>query len=132
MHRRLTPFTALTGLALVVPLVVGAPADASGGGADVVRSGSCSSHTDWKVKAKHDDGRIEVEVEVDSNRGGQTWRWRILHNGSLSAHGTATTRPPSGSFSVQRRMTDLAGSDTFRLRATNRRSGEVCHGSVRL
>jgi hypothetical protein len=96
----------------------------------VQRQGNCSAGADWKLKAKSDDGRIEVEGEVDSNRNGQTWRWRIKHNGTTSARGRATTRGPSGSFSVERRMVNLAGRDRFVLRAVHAGSGQVCRGVV--
>lgn len=40
-----------------------------------IRTGQCTGVTDWKLKAKSDDGGIEVEAEIDSNRTGQAWRW---------------------------------------------------------
>jgi hypothetical protein len=127
--------TALAALALtaLVPLGAVAPAHASHGGGDGVRtSGSCSKVAHWKLKAKPDSGRIEVEGEVDSNRSGQVWRWRITHNGSVSAKGKATTAGSSGSFSVQRRMANLAGTDHFVFRAERSATGEVCRGKVSL
>lgn len=42
---------------------------------DVIHRGGCSDSSDWKLKASPEDGRIEVEGEVDSNVKGQTWRW---------------------------------------------------------
>ena len=98
---------------------------------DVIRKGSCSGRTDWKVKASPEDGRIEVEGEIDSNRNGQTWRWRLLHNGSLSDRGSRTTKGPSGSFEVRRVVVDLRGTDKLVFRATNRASGETCRGVVK-
>ena len=77
---------ALTGIAM---LGVAGPALAND--ADVIRRGNCSGRADWKLKASPEDGRIEVEGEVDSNVNGQTWKWRMLHNGNVSARGTATT-----------------------------------------
>ena len=124
---------ALAVLALVAaaaPVAVAGTATAGDG--DVVRRGSCTGSTDWKLKAKYDDGRIEVEGEVDSNRNGQDWRWRMVHNGSLSARGWATTHAPSGSFSVERRMVNLGGTDKIVFRARNPRTGEVCRGVVRI
>jgi hypothetical protein len=115
----------LTGAMLVAG---GAPAQAKDG--DVIKRGSCSGTSDWKLKASPDNGRIEVEGEVDSNRNGQTWRWRILHNGTVSAKGTATTVAPSGSFSVRRLVVDAAGTDRIGWRATNPASGETCTGSL--
>ena len=124
---------AAAALALAGSAVVAAPASAhDGGGGGEVRRGHCSGSTHWKVKAKHDDGRIEFEGEVDSNRNGQTWHWRIRHDGSLSAHGTGTTRGPSGSFEVHRRLVNLAGTDSMVFHARNAHSGEVCRGTIRL
>ena len=124
---------ALAALALVAAAApVAVAGSATAGSGDVVRRGSCSGSTDWKLKAKHDDGRLEVEGEVDSNRNGQSWRWRMIHNGSVSARGWATTHAPSGSFSVERRMVNLRGTDTIVLRARNPRTGEVCRGVVRI
>ncbi len=124
---------ALAVLALVAaaaPVAVAGTATAGDG--DVVRRGSCTGSTDWKLKAQHDDGRHEVEGEVDSNRNGQDWRWRMIHNGSVSARGWATTHAPSGSFSVERRMVNLGGTDKIVFKARNPRTGEVCRGVVRI
>jgi hypothetical protein len=131
LRRRVAgPTVAFAALVLTLPLAATAPAAAND--SDVVRSGTCSSGTHWKLKAKPDDGRIEVEAEIDSNKVGQTWHWRIRHNGAVSATGVAKTQAPSGSFEIHRRMADLWHDDGFRLRAINRASGEVCHGTVRL
>ena len=111
---------------LTTSVLVAAPAFANDD--DVIRRDSCSGGTDWKVKASPEDGRIEVEGEVDSNRSGQTWRWRLRHNGSLSARGTATTSGPSGSFDVRRVVVDASGTDHLVFRARNPQSGEVCRG----
>lgn len=115
-------------VAAMLPMLASIPAHAND--ADVVRRGSCSGTADWKVKASPEDGRIEVEAEVDSNRAGQTWRWRLRHNGSLSARGTKQTAGASGSFTVRRVMADLAGDDVFRFRAVDVNSGQVCRGRV--
>ena len=119
---------ALAAAGTALSFLVAVPADA--GGREVIRRGSCSGSTDWKLKAKNDDGRIEVEAEVDSNRNGQTWRWKLLHNGSVTARGSKTTRAPSGSFEVRRVVVNLNGADHLKLTARNRASGETCHGRV--
>jgi len=95
----------------------------------VERRGSCSRGSEWEIKASPTDGRIEVEGEIDSDRTGQTWRWRMFHNDSVSARGSART-DSSGSFDVERVMTDLAGTDTFSFRARNLRTGEWCRGPI--
>jgi hypothetical protein len=124
--------------AAVAALLIGATLPVLGAGAaqagdrEVVRSGSCSGSTDWKIKAKPDDGRIEVESEIDSNRNGQTWTWTLKHDGNVASHGRSTTRGPSGSFEVERRTSNSAGSDSFTFRAKNAGSGEVCVARVSL
>jgi hypothetical protein len=127
--------TALAALALVtvaLPVAGVSPASASGGGDDVRTHGGCSGSAVWRLKAKPDDGRIEVEAEVDSNHAGQAWRWVLRHNGSVSSRGTKSTSGASGSFSVQRRMADLAGTDHFTFRAERRATGQVCRGTISL
>jgi len=120
-----------TAVLLAGPTLVGlaGPADASGGGGDaVIRTGNCSGAADWKLKAKARDGGLEVEWEVDSNRNGQTWTWQLRRNGTRFARGTATTRAPSGSFSVERTTGNAPGTDRIVGMATNTRTGQTCRG----
>jgi hypothetical protein len=101
-----------------------------GGGGDdrVIKTGTCSDGASWKLKVKTDDGGLEVEGEVDSNQSGQQWGWKVKDNGSVAAKGSATTGGRSGSFSVERTIADLAGTDTITFKA--RRSGGVCTGTI--
>lgn len=90
----LTRFIAL--LVIASALLVGATSSFAKGGDDGVRrSGDCTGQTSWKLKAKPDDGRIETEFEVDQNRTGMTWDYRIRRNGRSVARGTCVTRAPS-------------------------------------
>jgi hypothetical protein len=113
---------ALATAALASPLLGAGTAHAAG---DAVRkTRACSEASTVKLKAKPDNGRLEVEAEVDSNVNGQSWSWRLRRNGDAVAHGTNKTKAPSGSFSIHRRIGDPAGVDTLRFRATH--AGEVC------
>lgn len=128
---------ARTGLAAAtIALGIGAlstgAASASGGGSRVEARGLCNSGATWKLKAKPDNGQIEVEFEVDSNRVGQTWSVRIADNGVTVFQGSRRTVAPSGSFSVERRVPNRAGVDAFTAVATNAATGQRCSGSVRL
>ncbi len=119
--------------ALGVGVLVGVPADAAGAGSgdrEVIRHGSCSGPANWKLKAKSDNGRIEVEGEVDSDANGQRWRWRILHEGDVAARGRATTSRPSGSFEVTRRLVNAPGDDRIGWRARHVGSGHTCRGGL--
>jgi hypothetical protein len=121
--------TAATVVSVGLGVMTATPATA--GDDEVIRRGNCSGTADWKLKVKTDDGRLEVEGEVDSNRVGQRWRWRILHNGDVSARGRAVTTAPSGSFDVERRVVNSPGVDRIRWRAVNRATGQTCLGGVR-
>ena len=94
---------------------------------DIIRRGNCTGATDWKLKLSEEDGRIEVEFEVDQNRNGVSWKVRLFQNGSQIARATRVTRGPSGSFELRRVAPNTAGTDSFRARAT-RASGEICTG----
>jgi hypothetical protein len=115
-------------LALGALLVGGSALPSLAKAGDVIRSGACSGVSDWKLKLSPDNGRIEVEYEVDQNRAGDVWRVRIRHNGDLVFAGLRTTQAPSGSFTVRILQRNRVGDDVFRGRAVNLRTGEVCGG----
>lgn len=125
--------TRLVGVSLVTAGAVVAPLGAAGvavasGGSGVVHRGSCSDGAEWKLKAKHDDGRIEVEWEVDSNRAGQSWSVRLSDNADRFFAGSRTTGGASGSFTVHDTTADMTGHDTIRARSVH--GDQVCRGSV--
>jgi hypothetical protein len=97
---------------------------------DVIKRAGCSDGSRVKLKLSAEDGRIEVELEVDQNRNGVPWQVRITRaSGDVVFAGTRRTRGPSGSFEVRRLTSDSAGPDTIRARAM-RASGEVCRVSA--
>jgi hypothetical protein len=114
------------GIAAALMLTVAGAAPAMAKDGDVIRRGSCSGSTDWKLKLSPENGRIEVEYEVDSNRVGQTWRVRIVKNGNVIFQGRRITKGPSGSFEVRVVTSNTRGDDVFRARATH--AGEVRRG----
>ena len=92
--RKLTVLTALLAIGVALPAV--APAKNNPG---VTRTGVCSGlGANWKLKAKHDDGRVETEFEVDQNVNGRRWNVVIRRNGVVVFRGARVTRAPSGSF----------------------------------
>lgn len=117
----------LTG-ALFLTVAGAVPALAKDG--DVIRRGACSGASDWKLKLSPENGKIEVEYEVDSNVVGQTWAVRLFHDGKRIFAGMRTTKAPSGSFTVRVVASDTAGTDSFRGRARNLATDEVCRGSA--
>jgi hypothetical protein len=88
-------------------------------------TGACTGGSTAKLKVKRDRGRLKAEFEVDQNVNGVAWDVTIRRNGTVAVSRTATTRAPSGSFSVERRLRNGAGPDTISARAQSP-SGEVC------
>jgi len=129
MNRKLLVSALGLPVAAAIVLAGGSPAMASGGGG-LTAKGSCSASTDWKLNVKKDDGRLEVEYEVDSNKRGQTWTVLITDNGNQVFAGDKVTKRPSGSFTVHMRTSNLAGDDVFEATATNAASGETCTGTL--
>ena len=97
---------------------------------DVIERGNCSGKSDWKLKLSPENGRIEVEFEVDQNRNGDTWAVRMKDNGDRFFKGNRTTKAPSGSFEVRKVTANLSGPDNIVAKATNQRTGETCRGKA--
>jgi hypothetical protein len=117
-------------LAFAAVGVVAGPATARS--TDVIRSGSCTGNSDWKLKLSREDGRIEVEFEVDQNRNYKPWKVRFVQNGTVVWSGWRTTQPPSGSFEVRKLLTNFPGEDKIVARAKNPATGEICRGVARI
>ena len=118
---------------LMTAIAIGAcaaPAAALGNDADVRGAGSCDGDSSAKIKVKPDDGRLQVEFEVDQNKNGREWRVRFRDNGDVVFRGSATTKAPSGSFSIERRIDDMAGADKIVATGVDKASGERCRAKV--
>jgi hypothetical protein len=107
------------------------PGDDNGGATRKAKrsAGSCTAGSHAKLKVKRSGGRLETEFEVDQNRSGAKWTVRVRRNGKSVVKTSATTKAPSGSFSVERRIGDPVGSDRIVAKATSP-SGEVCTASL--
>jgi hypothetical protein len=91
---------------------------------DVEVRGSCTGATRAELDLSHDDGGIEVEVEVDQNRNGVRWRVVLFRNGTRVGSRVGVTGGRSGSFEAEFLTGNRAGVDRFVARAT--RPGERC------
>jgi hypothetical protein len=124
----------LAALVLLAGLAAG-PASARGGKdgerVEVRVAGTCSSGVSSKLRLRADDGRIELEFEVDQNRSGAVWRVALVHERRVAWKGIERTTRPSGSFEVERRLRDLPGADAVTARAWGPR-GAVCRATATL
>jgi hypothetical protein len=128
---RLLMTTAAIAVSLTAPILAATtPAFASGGGGGVSASGACTNGGHFKLKAKHDDGKIEMEYQVDSNRAGQVWAVRITDNGAVVVSRHATTTGTSGSFTIRKVIADRPGPDKIHAHATFQ--NHICGGTVTL
>jgi hypothetical protein len=118
---RVNAVVALCGLTIAL---AAAPAGIAKDG-DVLVRGTCTGATTSKLKLSRENGRIEVEFEVDQNRTGVRWTVAVFQNGARIARLTRVTKGPSGSFEARVLARNTVGKDAFRARAT-RPSGEVC------
>ena len=103
------------------------PAASAKGGDGTRVAGVCSGPSTSVLKAKHGDGGLEVEFEVDQNRSQVPWNVQLMRNGKTAFAGTRTTGAPSGSFTVVRRLA-AGSSPVIRARAT--RNGETCTATL--
>jgi hypothetical protein len=118
-------------LLLISALLLTPAAAAKDDDGRVERSGDCSGSSNWTLKAKPDDGRLEVEFEVDQNKNGVRWHVVLKRNGNKVREANRVTQGPSGSFSYEKRIADPAGTDKI-VGVATRESGERCRGSVRV
>ena len=118
------------GLAIAAVAAVPTTALAKHGGNDGKQvSGNCTGSATSKLKVKPDNGRLETEFEVDQNRNGVRWTVTIRRNGKVAVNTSARTKAPSGSFSIERRLGNGAGTDRIAARAKSS-SGQVCRASL--
>jgi hypothetical protein len=127
--RRLVPFRILL-LALLAAAFALVPV-ASAKDGDVRVRGTCSGPSPAKLKLSPEDGKIEVEFEVDQNRLGVRWRVVLKHGTGAFFRGTARTIGPSGSFELRRLTGNRPGTDVVSARATSP-GGEVCRAKARI
>lgn len=118
----------LIGIMALLVAALTAPVGVAAKDGDKIYRGACTNRSDWKLKLSPENGRIEVEFEVDTPKIGQTWSVRMKQNGVVFFTGTRATTSPSGSFEVRRVRPNTSGLDTFVARAVNLKTGEVCKG----
>ncbi len=115
-------------LATAVP-VVALPAAADAKGARLIISKACAGGGVSKLKAANEDGRIEIEFQVDVNRNGQVWNVVIQRNGATVYAKTKRTVAPSGSFESRKIISNAAGADHISATATGP-NGRSCAVSL--
>jgi len=119
-------------ISLLAALAVPAGASArhgNDGRGEVRAAGTCGGSARSELELKARDGGIEAEFEVDHARRGSLWRLTFSQEGRVVWRGSARAR--SGSFSIERRLRNLAGADRVSVRASGPR-GVTCRVTATL
>ena len=89
-------------LGMIGAAMLSLPAGVAAKDGDVIRTGSCSGRSDWKLKLSPEDGRIEVEFEIDFERQrpglerpAQEGRQRLLHGSANDPGAERLIRGPT-------------------------------------
>ncbi|KAI2497224.1 hypothetical protein MHU86_17271 [Fragilaria crotonensis] len=93
---------------------------------NVIKKGRCTGASTYKLKLSPENGKVEVEFEVDQNKNGVNWAIKFFSNNVQFASGTYMTAATSGSFSADQLSSFRSG--TFKVVAT--RPGETCNASA--
>jgi hypothetical protein len=121
MKRGVILVAMLCGVLAAVP-ALGLTATAKNG--DVRVAGTCTGASASKLKLSAENGRVEVEFEVDQNRNGVRWNVVLRRNGKVVTRTSALTKAPSGSFTARKLVANGSGADLIKATAT--RPGESC------
>ena len=95
-------------------------------------AGTCNRSSTAKLKLSPENGRVEVEFEVDENRNGSTWGVTLMRSGDRVLARSATTRAPSGSFEVRALIAPGTPATTVTAVARRAATGEVCRAVATL
>jgi hypothetical protein len=94
-----------------------------GGGGDARSRVACGAGGELELRAKEDDGGIEVKVKLDRNVAGEDWLVTLTDNGTVRLSETRTTGGSSGSFEMETLLmpngTTPTGSSTSSTSATS-------------
>ena len=118
--RRLTA-TAATASLLALPAVALSASPA----AAVQNQKSCAG-ANVKLEAERDDGRHEVQVDIDNGQRGERWRVKLFQNGDRFVNVVRTVGGDDRDIDLDRDRRNTAGTDTYKLRAKNLRTGGAC------
>lgn len=96
---------------------------------DVIRRVICTGQAEIKLKASPENGRIEVEAEIDEAVPGQRWNLVLKSNSSVIFRGDRTVNR-FGNIEVRQLTNNGAGPERISAAARNLQTGERCNVAV--
>ena len=92
---------------------------------DIIRRGQCANGIKTKLKAGPENGRIEVEYELDNAAPGEIWQIILRKNGKVILRTNKRTNAV-GDLEVRKVTSNSSGSDRIEARARRSGGGAVC------
>lgn len=117
-------------LAIAGSLVAVAPASAADG-VERSKHGVCTGSSTWELELEREHGHIDLSFDADTHRAGQAWKVKIKQNGKVVHNATHRTER-DGDLDVDRNLRDKAGQDKIVVRATDKKTGEVCRATLKI
>lgn len=96
----------------------------------VDKEGNCAGAR-YELDVEKDDGRFEVDADIDDARAGSKWRVTLKHDGKRF-YNKVRTADREGDISVDRYRPDTAGKDVFKLTVKKIGSGSSCSHTITL
>lgn len=98
-------------------------------GPRVVARGSCSGGIKTKLTASPENGRIELEYELDNAAPNQAWRIVLRQNGRVILRTTQRTNGV-GDLEARKLTTNANGNDAIRATASRAGGAGACNLSL--
>ena len=114
--------TALLAVPLATTALTASPASA------VDKTGTCGGAR-YELSVDRDNGRFEVEADIDNARAGSKWRITLRHDGKRF-YNQVRTADREGDISVDRHRPNTAGKDVFKLRVKRVGGGAACSHTI--
>jgi hypothetical protein len=96
----------------------------------VEKSGRCGG-AKFELSVEKDDGRFEVEADVDNAKPGSRWRVVLRHDGKRF-YNKVRRADREGDISVDRNRRNTAGKDVFRLSVKKVGTHKTCSRKITL
>lgn len=110
-------------------------ASASAYAIETEQSGKCSSGSLWQADLELEYNVFDLSLEINTRKSDEVWKFSLRHNGKrvTNESRTAIKKFDDSYAEVEWDVIrpDRKGSDSFKFRAVNQVTGEVCRATLR-
>lgn len=110
-------------------LAIASLATAAAKDGDIIKRGNCAGGVKTKLKASPENGRIEVEYELDNAAPNEAWRVIVKKNGRAILRATKRTNGV-GDLKVRKVTSNGNGNERIEASAKRVSGGGVCKLSL--